>query len=199
MPVKDPLNLFNAFCEVTKELAIRGIYFPGSNSTRGFQVPKHVLLTQGIPHQYLFPKCLAAIHHGGKQNFPNFPYFCKHPFLFPFFRRRNYWKRLVCRNPFHHFPGFSGSAILGRKGCRAESGLFTSSLSLEKPYQRTAEGENRGSTDRSSQEESQGDFRENKEGERSQKSSGGYQRFTQEFPPLWSHSGMAEGRRSKEM
>ena len=66
MPVKDPLQLFNDFCEVTKELQLRGIYFSGSNSTEGYQVPEHVLLIKGAPHQYLFPRCVAAIHHGGK-------------------------------------------------------------------------------------------------------------------------------------
>jgi len=65
MPVKDPLQLFNDFCEITKELGLRGVYYHGTNSTEGYQIPEHVFLLKGAPHQWLFPRCIAAIHHGG--------------------------------------------------------------------------------------------------------------------------------------
>ena len=64
-----PKNVRSMFVKVCAALKIRGIFCQGWSEVEGEELDeesrKIVLQIPGAPHEWLFPKCAAAIHHGG--------------------------------------------------------------------------------------------------------------------------------------
>lgn len=57
---------FDMFCSILKRLGRRGVFCEGWNSPiKKEAIPKNVLVTKGVPHDWLFSRCSLAIHHGG--------------------------------------------------------------------------------------------------------------------------------------
>eukprot|EP01006_Ploeotia_vitrea_P052294 TRINITY_DN67668_c3_g2_i1.p1 TRINITY_DN67668_c3_g2~~TRINITY_DN67668_c3_g2_i1.p1 ORF type:complete len:246 (+),score=28.78 TRINITY_DN67668_c3_g2_i1:45-740(+) len=57
--------MVEAFMEVCKTVNKRGIFCGGWTELKGFESTDQVLLIPGAPHEWLFPQCCMAIHHGG--------------------------------------------------------------------------------------------------------------------------------------
>jgi len=67
MPLWDSKDLLKKFCKVLAKIGLRGIF---ATSWENPDVLKevtepHVVVIKGAPHEWLFPRCAAAIHHGG--------------------------------------------------------------------------------------------------------------------------------------
>jgi len=67
MPLWDSKELLLMFCKVLSNLGLRGIFATSwENPDKLMEVVEpHVLIIKGAPHEWLFPRCAAAIHHGG--------------------------------------------------------------------------------------------------------------------------------------
>eukprot|EP01126_Amoeba_proteus_P001412 TRINITY_DN10402_c0_g1_i6.p1 TRINITY_DN10402_c0_g1~~TRINITY_DN10402_c0_g1_i6.p1 ORF type:complete len:336 (-),score=38.38 TRINITY_DN10402_c0_g1_i6:158-1165(-) len=66
MPIGDHTKkFFKIFCVVLHKLGKCGIFCEGWNSSVSSIIPKNVLVIPGVPHEWLFPRCAAVIHHGG--------------------------------------------------------------------------------------------------------------------------------------
>lgn len=66
MPLEDPLKTTRIILEALKETGQRGIIDKGWGNLGNFnEIPKHVFLLEDCPHDWLFPQCVAVIHHGG--------------------------------------------------------------------------------------------------------------------------------------
>ena len=66
MPVPDPQSLVREVVSTT-QLGLRAIICGGWSELGGggFVLPPQVLSITGAPHTWLFPRCCAAVHHGG--------------------------------------------------------------------------------------------------------------------------------------
>jgi sterol 3beta-glucosyltransferase len=51
--------------EALRRTGKRAIWTPIGNLDAGAQIPAHVFVTDGLPHDWLFPQVSAVIHHGG--------------------------------------------------------------------------------------------------------------------------------------
>lgn len=66
MPLEDPLKTTRMILEALKKTGQRGIIDKGWGNLGNFnEIPKHVFLLEDCPHDWLFPQCVAVIHHGG--------------------------------------------------------------------------------------------------------------------------------------
>ncbi len=71
MPLQSVKNTIDMFATALEKLKQRGIFCGGWNKLQDQEIQEakqkypHVLLISGAPHEWLFPKCCAAIHHGG--------------------------------------------------------------------------------------------------------------------------------------
>jgi len=67
MPLWDSKELLLIFSKVLSKLGLRGIFATSwENPDKLIEVAEpHVLVIKGAPHEWLFPRCAAAIHHGG--------------------------------------------------------------------------------------------------------------------------------------
>ncbi|EWT02367.1 glucosyltransferase [Intrasporangium oryzae NRRL B-24470] len=70
MPTADPVAVVRGFCAVLDRLGLRGVVSAGlaglaveAISEAG--LPTSVLGIAGAPHEALFPRCSAVVHHGG--------------------------------------------------------------------------------------------------------------------------------------
>ena len=57
-------HIFKALAH-TGQRAIIGKGWAGLGKIKDEPTPPHVLLVDSVPHDWLFPRCSAVIHHGG--------------------------------------------------------------------------------------------------------------------------------------
>jgi UDP:flavonoid glycosyltransferase YjiC (YdhE family) len=67
MPMRDLPGVARSFSTILKRLGKRGILCIGWSDRKSIteDLGEHVLLIDGAPHEWLFPRCVMAIHHGG--------------------------------------------------------------------------------------------------------------------------------------
>jgi sterol 3beta-glucosyltransferase len=67
MPVLDPEGLMDTVTEVTRSLGVRAIVnMPGTGGEwPARELPDHLHSVGAVDHDLLFPRCAAAVHHGG--------------------------------------------------------------------------------------------------------------------------------------
>lgn len=47
------------------EVTVRALVSKGWGNIGGADVPENVFLLGNVPHDWLFPRCSAVVHHGG--------------------------------------------------------------------------------------------------------------------------------------
>lgn len=70
MPTADPIGVVRGFVEVIDRLGVRGVVSAGLagldlEDLSGAGLPSSVIGITGAPHEWLFPRCAAIVHHGG--------------------------------------------------------------------------------------------------------------------------------------
>jgi sterol 3beta-glucosyltransferase len=69
LPVLEPASLLAAARELTRELGVRVVIGAGWSKLDGVELPaegsEHLFLVGSVDHEWLFPRCAAAVHHGG--------------------------------------------------------------------------------------------------------------------------------------
>ncbi|XP_022992990.1 sterol 3-beta-glucosyltransferase UGT80B1 isoform X1 [Cucurbita maxima] len=66
MPLAEPQRTTDIILEALKETGLRGIIDRGLGGLGNcINVPENVLLVQDYPHDWLFRRCSAVVHHGG--------------------------------------------------------------------------------------------------------------------------------------
>ncbi|KAG1327967.1 Sterol 3-beta-glucosyltransferase UGT80B1 [Cocos nucifera] len=66
MPLEDSKKITSIILEALKETGQRGIIDRGWGDLGSiFEVPVDVFLVEDCPHDWLFPRCAAVVHHGG--------------------------------------------------------------------------------------------------------------------------------------
>jgi sterol 3beta-glucosyltransferase len=65
-PVLDPAALLHDVAEVTRQLGLRGLVGAGwTQFASAGQLPEHLFIAPEFDHDRFFPRCRAAVHHGG--------------------------------------------------------------------------------------------------------------------------------------
>jgi sterol 3beta-glucosyltransferase len=70
MPTDDPAAVLRAFVAALRTLGRRGVISAGwadlgRAGIRPADLPPEVVVIDGAPHEWLFPRCAALVHHGG--------------------------------------------------------------------------------------------------------------------------------------
>ncbi|KAA8537907.1 hypothetical protein F0562_027513 [Nyssa sinensis] len=66
MPLEDPKKTTEIILEALKNTGQRGIIGRGWGDLGTFpEIPDNIFLLDDCPHDWLFPQCLAVVHHGG--------------------------------------------------------------------------------------------------------------------------------------
>lgn len=58
-------TVMNIIEEALKKTRQRGIISCGWNKLEGVELPQNIFLVEDVPHDWLFPKMAAVVHHGG--------------------------------------------------------------------------------------------------------------------------------------
>ncbi len=61
----DPRGVGAAVVEATRRVGVRAVMVSGWGGVRVDDLPDHVLAVDGAPHDWLFPRTAAIVHHGG--------------------------------------------------------------------------------------------------------------------------------------
>jgi len=65
MPSRHPGQLFELYARSLADVGLRGIIQGNWNGWRPTEIPENVLLVDDIPHEWLFSRVQASVHHGG--------------------------------------------------------------------------------------------------------------------------------------
>lgn len=65
MPVKDPRRLIDETAKITRARGLRAVINVRDASHTTLDVPEHLFVVGAVDHDWLMPKCIAAVHHGG--------------------------------------------------------------------------------------------------------------------------------------
>ena len=70
MTMRDPEKLVNMFSDAVSEAGERAIFLSGwAKLGANMDLPDNIFCADHVPHNWLFPRCAAAIHHGGAGTF----------------------------------------------------------------------------------------------------------------------------------
>ncbi len=65
MSTHDPAGTLEAIVDALAASGLRGVVHRGGARLQSADLPDGVLLVDEVPHDWLFPRCAAVIHHGG--------------------------------------------------------------------------------------------------------------------------------------
>jgi sterol 3beta-glucosyltransferase len=65
MAGRNPERLANIVIEALQKAAVRGIIATGWGGLKARDLPETILQIEQVPHEWLFPRVAAVIHHGG--------------------------------------------------------------------------------------------------------------------------------------
>ena len=65
MSNRDPEGTLRVIVEALQQSKQRGVIYSGWSGIRASELPPSMYLLDGAPHEWLFPKMAAVIHHGG--------------------------------------------------------------------------------------------------------------------------------------
>ena len=65
MPTGNPIRVVSAFGSALRRTGRRGVVSSGWADLGAVPLPVDVLAVEAVPHDWLFPRCAAVVHHGG--------------------------------------------------------------------------------------------------------------------------------------
>jgi sterol 3beta-glucosyltransferase len=62
---REPHLLTQLYVDAIERIGGRGIFFAGWGDFAGIGLPQTILRVESVPHDWLFPRVAAVVHHGG--------------------------------------------------------------------------------------------------------------------------------------
>jgi UDP:flavonoid glycosyltransferase YjiC (YdhE family) len=78
-----------------KTLGLRGVICAGWSDVEDSEIPDHICLIKEAPHDWLFPKCKAIVHHGGAGTTGSAVLAGKPMVVFPVIADQTWWASLA--------------------------------------------------------------------------------------------------------
>ncbi|KAF2150621.1 glycosyltransferase family 1 protein [Myriangium duriaei CBS 260.36] len=95
--VDDPNKLSTMVLEAVKQTGVRALVSKGWGNLGGQDIPDNVFLLGNVPHDWLFPRCSAVVHHGGAGTTAIGIALGKPTVVVPFFGDQPWWGNMVYR------------------------------------------------------------------------------------------------------
>lgn len=95
MAGRDPQQLTRTVVEALKCAEVRGIIATGWGGMKGENLPDSILQIKNAPHDWLFPRVSAVVHHGGAGTTAAALCSGRPSIIVPFFGDQPFWGRLV--------------------------------------------------------------------------------------------------------
>ncbi|GAB7343373.1 hypothetical protein MBLNU457_1412t2 [Dothideomycetes sp. NU457] len=96
--VDDPEKFTQLIFDAVKKAGVRALVSKGWGGIGGGDVPDNILLLGNTPHDWLFPKCSAVVHHGGAGTTAIGLKCGKPTMIVPFFGDQPFWGAMVSSN-----------------------------------------------------------------------------------------------------
>ena len=95
--VDDPNKLTTTILDAIKATGVRALVSKGWGGLGGDDVPDNVFYLGNVPHDWLFPRCSAVVHHGGAGTTAIGIALGKPTVIVPFFGDQPFWADMVHR------------------------------------------------------------------------------------------------------
>ncbi|KAI9671979.1 MAG: hypothetical protein M1817_002289 [Caeruleum heppii] len=95
--VDDPDKFTNMIFEAIKKAGVRALVSKGWGGLGGENIPEDVYMLENTPHDWLFPKVSAVIHHGGAGTTAIGLKCGKPTMIVPFFGDQPFWAAMVAK------------------------------------------------------------------------------------------------------
>ncbi|KAI9694531.1 MAG: hypothetical protein M1822_000147 [Bathelium mastoideum] len=97
--VDDPEVFTRMIFEAVSQAGVRALVSKGWGGIggEGDDVPEHIFMLGNTPHDWLFPKCAAVVHHGGAGTTAIGLKCAKPTMIVPFFGDQSFWGSMVAR------------------------------------------------------------------------------------------------------
>jgi sterol 3beta-glucosyltransferase len=95
VPASQPAELTSTIFEGLERAGVRGLVARGWAHLGAGSIPPHVHLVDEIPHDWLFPRCVAVCHHGGAGTTASGLRYGLPTVIVPFFGDQYFWGGIV--------------------------------------------------------------------------------------------------------
>jgi len=96
--VDDPNKFTKLIFDAVKMAGVRALVSKGWGGLGGGDVPDNIFLLENTPHDWLFPRCSAVVHHGGAGTTAIGLKCGKPTMIVPFFGDQPFWGAMVSSN-----------------------------------------------------------------------------------------------------
>ena len=96
--IDDPLAFTNMLFEAVKISGVRALISKGWGGVGVENAPENVYMIDNVPHDWLFPRVSAVVHHGGAGTTAAGLKFGKPTLIVPFFGDQPFWAQRVARS-----------------------------------------------------------------------------------------------------
>jgi UDP-glucoronosyl and UDP-glucosyl transferase len=93
--VDDPDRFTEMIFEAVEKAGVRALVSKGWGGLGGDNTPDNIYMLENTPHDWLFPRCSAVIHHGGAGTTAAGLKFGKPTMIVPFFGDQPFWGSMV--------------------------------------------------------------------------------------------------------
>lgn len=95
--IDDPQAFTEMIFEATRIAGVRAVVSKGWGGVGGENVPENVFMIDNVPHDWLFPKMKAVVHHGGAGTTAAGLRYGQPTLIVPFFGDQPFWAQMVAR------------------------------------------------------------------------------------------------------
>ncbi|RKF59115.1 UDP-glucose,sterol transferase [Golovinomyces cichoracearum] len=106
--VEDPDGFTKMIFDAVRIAGVRALVSKGWGNLGGDETPDNIFLLDNVPHDWLFPRVSAVVHHGGAGTTAAGMKFGKPTFIVPFFGDQLFWGNMVGKS------GAGASPILNK-------------------------------------------------------------------------------------
>ncbi|KAF1354645.1 hypothetical protein BDV97DRAFT_290144 [Delphinella strobiligena] len=93
--VDDPDKFTNMIFEAVEKAGVRALVSKGWGGLGGDNTPDNIFMLENTPHDWLFPRCSAVVHHGGAGTCAIGLKCAKPTMIVPFFGDQPFWGAMV--------------------------------------------------------------------------------------------------------
>lgn len=93
--VDDPDEFTNLIINAVQKIGVRAVISKGWGELGGDKIPEEVFLLGNVPHDWLFARVSAVIHHGGAGTTAAGLKFGKPTMIIPFFGDQEFWGNMI--------------------------------------------------------------------------------------------------------
>ncbi|TQS37115.1 hypothetical protein Golomagni_02421 [Golovinomyces magnicellulatus] len=93
--VENPDNFTQMIFDAVRMAGVRALVSKGWGNLGGDETPDYIFLLGNVPHDWLFPRVSAVVHHGGAGTTAAGMKFGKPTFIVPFFGDQLFWGNMI--------------------------------------------------------------------------------------------------------